>query len=229
MQSIAIIPARGGSKRIPRKNILDFDGKPMIAWTIEAALESDCFDQILVSTDSEEIAEVSIAVGASAPFLRQENADDTASSSLATISALKQAERYWQTRFGLVAQLMPNCPLRSVAHVKAAIGNFRTHNIRYQISCFRFGWMNPWWAVKLDTEMAPIQLFPEALNTRSQDLDDLYCPSGAIWIAGRDELIEANTFYGPGHRFFPMDWIGAVDIDDMDDYKMALACKRISK
>lgn len=228
MQSIAIIPARGGSKRIPRKNILDFDGKPMIAWTIEAALESDCFDQVLVSTDSEEIAEISIAAGASAPFLRQENADDKAPSSLATISALKQAEEHWQTCFELVAQLMPNCPLRSAAHVKAAIGNFRMHDIRYQISCFRFGWMNPWWAVSLDAEMAPTRLFPEALNTRSQDLDDLYCPSGAIWIAGRDELIEANTFYGPGHRFFPMDWIGAVDIDDMDDYEMALACKRIS-
>jgi N-acylneuraminate cytidylyltransferase len=226
---IAIIPARGGSKRIPGKNIIDFDGKPMIAWTIEAALESDCFDRILVSTDSEEIAELSIAAGASAPFLRRENADDTAPSSLATISALKQAEEHWQTRFELVVQLMPNCPLRSAAHVKTAIGNFRRHKINYQISCFRFGWMNPWWAVKLNAEMAPIKLFPDALNTRSQDLDNLYCPSGAIWIAGRNELIEANTFYGPDHRFFPMDWIGAVDIDDMDDYQMALACKRMSK
>ena len=229
MPRIAIIPARGGSKRIPGKNIIDFDGKPMVAWTIEAALESDCFDRILVSTDSEEIAELSIAVGASVPFLRRENAGDTAASSLATISALKQAEEHWQTRYELVAQLMPNCPLRSAAHVNAAMGNFQRHNIKYQISCFRFGWMNPWWAVKLDAEMAPIQLFPEALNTRSQDLEDLYCPSGAIWIAGREELIEANTFYGPGHRFFPMDWIGAVDIDDMDDYQMALACKRMSK
>jgi len=229
VQRIAIIPARGGSKRIPRKNILDFDGKPMIAWTIEAALESDCFDQVLVSTDSEEIAEISIKAGASAPFLRQENADDEAPSSLATISALKQAEEHWLMHFDLIAQLMPNCPLRNAAHISAAIQNFQILNISFQISCFRFGWMNPWWAVKLDAEMAPTRLFPKALNTRSQDLDDLYCPSGAIWIAGRDELIDAKTFYGPGHRFFPMDWIGAVDIDDMSDYEMALACKRISK
>lgn len=229
MLRIAIIPARGGSKRIPRKNIIDFDGKPMIAWTIEAALESGCFDRVLVSTDSAEIAEVSIAAGASVPFLRQENADDATPSSLASISALKQAEAHWQTRFDRVAQLMPNCPLRNAGHIWAAVESFVQKGHEYQISCFRFGWMNPWWAVKLDGDMAPTRLFPEAMSKRSQDLEHLYCPTGAIWIAGRDALLEANTFYGPDHRFFPMDWIGAVDIDDMDDYRMALALARMNR
>lgn len=229
MQRIAIIPARGGSKRIPRKNIIDFDGKPMILWTIQAALESDCFDQVLVSTDSEEIAETAIASGASAPFLRQENADDTAPSSLATISALKQAEAHWQTRFEWVAQLMPNCPLRNAGHIRDAMGHFAQKGLEYQISCFRFGWINPWWAVKLDDDMMPTRLFPEAMNKRSQDLEHLYCPTGAIWIAGRDALLEAGTFYGPDHCFFPMDWIGAVDIDDMDDYRMALALAQMNR
>ncbi len=228
MERIAIIPARGGSKRIPRKNIIDFQGKPMIAWTIEAALKSECFDRVLVSTDSEEIAEVAISAGASAPFLRQENADDAAPSSLATISALKQAEAHWQTRFERVVQLMPNCPLRSSAHIRKAIDNFVQQDIEYQISCFRFGWMNPWWAVALDENQVPTQLLPEAMNKRSQDLEHLYCPTGAIWIARRDALLEAGTFYGPGHRYFPMDWIGAVDIDDMDDYRMASALARMN-
>ena len=229
MKRIAIIPARGGSKRIPRKNVIDFDGKPMIAWTIEAALKSECFDQVLVSTDSEEIAEASITAGASVPFLRQENADDAAPSSMATISALKQAEAHWQTRFGLVVQLMPNCPLRDADHIRAAMDNFQTQNIDYQISCFRFGWMNPWWAVKLDGDSVPTRLFPEAMTKRSQDLEHLYCPTGAIWIAKRDALLEAGTFYGPDHRFQPMEWIGAVDIDDMDDYRMALALARVRR
>ena len=201
----------------------------MIVWTILAALESDCFDRILVSTDSEEIAEVSISAGASVPFLRQQGADDEAPSSLATIGAVKQAEAYWRTRFDRIAQLMPNCPLRDVVHVRAAMDNFQRLNVAYQISCFRLGWMNPWWAVKLDVDMTPTRLFPEALSKRSQDLEHLYCPSGAIWIAGRDSLLEAGTFYGPGHRFFPMDWIGAVDIDDMDDYRMALSLARVRR
>lgn len=155
MQRIAIIPARGGSKRIPRKNIIDFDGKPMIAWTIQAALESGCFDRVLVSTDSEEIAEVAISAGASVPFLRQENADDATPSSQATISALKQAETHWQTRYDRVAQLMPNCPLRNAGHIRDAVEHFSQKNLEYQISCFRFGWMNPWWAVSLDEDMSP--------------------------------------------------------------------------
>ena len=228
MKRIAIIPARGGSKRIPRKNIIDFDGKPMIVWTIEAALKSKWFDHVLVSTDSEEIAEVSIMAGAFVPFLRQENADDAASSSAATVSALKQAELYWHKRFDEVAQLMPNCPLRDAEHIRAAMDNFQVKSIDFQISCFRFGWMNPWWAVKLDEEREPTQLFPDAMSKRSQDLEHLYCPTGAIWIAGRDALLEAGTFYGPDHRYFPMDWMGAVDIDDMDDYRMALTLARMS-
>jgi N-acylneuraminate cytidylyltransferase len=229
VKRIAIIPARGGSKRIPRKNIIDFEGKPMIAWTIEAALKSECFDHVLVSTDSEEIAEVSIAAGASAPFLRLENADDAAPSSLATISALKQAETHWQTRFDRVVQLMPNCPLRNANHIRKAVDNFVQQDIEYQISCFRFGWMNPWWAVTLDKKQVPTQLFPEAMNRRSQDLDHLYCPTGAIWVADRNSLLSAGSFYGPDHRYFPMDWRGAVDIDDMDDYRMALALTRMNR
>lgn len=229
MRSIAIIPARGGSKRIPHKNIIDFDGKPMISWTIEAALKSGSFNQVLVSTDSIEIAEVAISAGAAAPFLRQENADDNAPSSLATISSLKQAETYWQIRFDRVVQLMPNCPLREAKHIQAAMDDYQAHDGDYQISCFRFGWMNPWWAVKLDADKVPTRFFPEAMSKRSQDLEHLYCPTGAIWIAERDALLKAGTFYGPGHRYSPMDWIGAVDIDDMEDYRMAQALARMDR
>jgi CMP-N-acetylneuraminic acid synthetase len=223
MKRIAIIPARGGSKRIPKKNIINFQGQPMISWTIQAALDSGCFEEVLVSTDSEEIANIAIIAGASVPFLRNENADDFVPVSHATISALKQAETHWQTNFSEVVQLMPNCPLRNAEHIRDAIRHFIEQKIDYQISCFRFGWMNPWWAVSLDDDFLPKHIFSDAKMKRSQDLDQLYCPSGAIWIARRDSLLEAETFYGPGHRFFPMKWEAAVDIDDMDDYRMALA------
>ena len=83
---LAIIPARGGSKRIPRKNIINFQGKPMIAWTIESAIKSACFDEILVSTDDDEIAEISKNYGASVPFLRELNKDDHSNVSDVVIS-----------------------------------------------------------------------------------------------------------------------------------------------
>lgn len=227
MKRIAIIPARGGSKRIPRKNVIDFQGRPMIAWTIQAALDSARFDQVLVSTDCADIAEVGVVAGASVPFLREDNADDFAPVSQASISALKQAEAHWHTRFDQVVQLMPNCPLRGAEHIREAISHFEQDDSSYQISCFRFGWMNPWWAMRLDEHGVPTPVFPEAVTQRSQDLPPLYCPTGAIWIAGRDSLLATGSFYGPGHCFCPMDWEAAVDIDDMDDYRMALAVARM--
>ena len=141
--AIAIIPARGGSKRIPSKNIIDFDGEPMIAKTINAAIDSNMFDEILVSTDSEEIATVALKYGAEVPFLRSEAADDYTAVSSATLASLKQAEDFWRKEFNEVTQLMANCPLRSADTIRAFLTAFRRSEANFQISCFRFGWMNP--------------------------------------------------------------------------------------
>ncbi|WP_313130850.1 acylneuraminate cytidylyltransferase family protein [Stutzerimonas nitrititolerans] len=220
---IAIIPARGGSKRILRKNIVDFFGKPMIAWTIEAAQKSGYFERILVSTDDEEIAQVARDHGASVPFLRTECADDHSPVSQATLTSLKQAEAFWDTSFDTVVQLMPNCPLRTAEDITQAIEAFKSKQAVFQISCFKFGWMNPWWAVRLNEQGQSERLFPEAIGARSQDLPPLYCPTGAIWIARSTAFKEASSFYGPGHVFEPMNWIAAVDIDDAEDLEMATA------
>lgn len=224
---IGIIPARGGSKRLPMKNIVDFRGKPLIVWTIEAALKSTCFDRVLVSTDDEHIAEVSIKAGVEVPFLRDFGNSDYAPVSEATIAALDQAERHWSTKYSEVIQLMPNCPLRTERHIEAAVKHFCEINSSFQISCFQFGWMNPWWAMRLESGGRPVRIFPEKASSRSQDLERLYCPSGAIWIADRDDLIKAGTFYGPDHRFLPIEWKAAVDIDDSEDLEMALALSKI--
>lgn len=223
MCSIAIIPARGGSKRIPKKNILDFNGKPMIAWTIEAALQTGDFSRVLVSTDDEEIAEVAAKYGAEVPFLRKTAADDISPVSVATIAALEQAEEYWGETYDLVVQLMANCPLRTSATISSMIHYFNEHQIDFLISAFKFGWMNPWWASKLNENSEPEQLFKNALNSRSQDLPDLYCPTGAVWMAKSDSLKSAGSFYGPAYRFGRISWEDAVDIDDYEDLVFAKA------
>jgi CMP-N-acetylneuraminic acid synthetase len=219
--AIAIIPARGGSKRIPRKNIVPFGGKPMLAWTIEAALNSGCFAKVLVSTEDEEIAEVARRYGAEVPFLRNSHFDDQSTVSEAVCSALEQAQKLYGRTFSYVAQLMANCPLRGAEDIKSAMGYFSAGTHEFQISCFKFGWMNPWWAVKLDGQNYPQPMFPEALKTRSQDLPPLYCPTGAIWLAKPDALLRSRSFYGPGYKFFSLDWRAAVDIDDYEDLAMA--------
>lgn len=224
VKHIAVILARGGSKRLPRKNILEFHGKPLLAWTIEAALESACYQRVLVSTDDPEIAGIARSYGAEVPFLRNVAADDISPSSEATLAALDQAEKHWGERYEFVSQLMANCPLRSSSDINDAVDNFLRRGADFQISCFRFGWMNPWWAARLDDEQRPDFLFPEARAQRSQDLPPLYCPSGAIWIANSSELRQSRTFYGRSHIFHPMDWMSAMDIDDAEDLLMARAC-----
>jgi CMP-N-acetylneuraminic acid synthetase len=224
MKHIAIILARGGSKRLPRKNILDFHGKPMLAWTVEAALQSSQFDRVLVSTDDPETAEVAISFGAAVPFLRDSAADDISPSSEATLVALRQAESHWGEEFDMVSQLMANCPLRDAKDIANSVQNFLELDSQSQISCFRFGWMNPWWAAKLDEQGRPDYLFPEARLARSQELPPLYCPSGAIWVSRASGLKAERTFYQPGHRFHVLSWVSAMDIDDAEDLDMAKAC-----
>jgi len=218
---IAIIPARGGSKRIPKKNIILFNGRPMINWTIEAALQSDIFSRVLVSTDDEEIRQIAIRAGAEVPFLRQVAADDQATTSEATLAALSQAERYWGDTYSSVTQLMTNCPLRGSAEIRDAVLHFDQSEVSSQISCFKFGWMNPWWAAQLSPSGKPSYVFPERLQRRSQDLPALYCPTGAVWIASTDALKQHKTFYTPEHIFYPMSYISSVDIDDEDDLVIA--------
>lgn len=224
MNHIAVILARGGSKRLPRKNILEFHGKPMLAWTIEAALESGCYRRVLVSTDDAEIAAIAREHGAEAPFLRHAAADDMAPSSEATLAALEQAEAHWGERYEYVSQLMANCPLRGAAEIRDAVGGFLQRGADFQISCFRFGWMNPWWAARLDEAQRPDYLFPEARKARSQDLPPLYCPSGAIWVARSEALKGSRSFHGEGCTLHPMNWMAAMDIDDAEDMQMAKAC-----
>ena len=221
VKRIAVIPARGGSKRIPHKNIIDFCGKPMLAWTIEAAKGSGLFDRVLVSTDDPSIADIGKQWGAEVPFLRQGHYDDHATVSEATIAALAQAQHHWGETYDIVVQLMANCPNRDAGDIQRALKSFEDSDTNFQISCFKFGWMNPWWSVKLDQTGQPQPLFPEAVKCRSQDLADLYCPTGAIWVASAPALLRGGSFYGERHRFEPMSWTSAVDIDDYADIDFA--------
>lgn len=220
-KTIAIIPARGGSKRIPQKNIRDFKGKPMIAWTIQAAIETNLFDRVIVSTDDQKTAEIAIEYGAECPFLRDNAADDISPVSDATIHALEQAEQHFGESYHTVVQLMANCPLRSAKTIAEMVENFKTTNSESMLSHTRYGWLNPWWASELNERNEVTPLFEQQLKERSQDLNELYCPTGAIWIAKTSALKEHKTFHTPNKNAFILNWKEAVDIDDMEDWSMA--------
>jgi N-acylneuraminate cytidylyltransferase len=227
---IAIIPARGGSKRIPKKNILDFFGKPMIAWTIESALNTKMFDTVLVSTDDEEIAEISISYGAQVPFLRNQNTDDFSTVSEATLTALDQLNGYNGKTYETVVQLMANCPLRSTKNIIDQLEVFHLSKEKINVlSGFQYGMFNPWWAHQKDQTKKYKRVFKDSsMLKRSQDLPELICPSGATWISSVENLKKNNSFYSEEYTFHKLTWQEAVDIDDESDLLLAKAAYMIS-
>jgi N-acylneuraminate cytidylyltransferase len=226
---IAVIPARGGSKRIPKKNVIDFMGKPMISWSIEAALDSGLFDSVLVSTDCQDIADIALKYGADVPFLRSEYADDFSTVSQATRSALKQLKKVNGKNYDTVVQLMANCPIRSSANIISQVKQYEESEGDFSLlSAFEYGMFNPWWAHYKNKK----NKFEKILKnyddkTRSQDLPELICPSGATWISNIKKLNKTGTFYSQGYKFHKISWLEAVDIDDIDDLQLAKAAYMI--
>jgi N-acylneuraminate cytidylyltransferase len=217
---LAVIPARGNSRRVPGKNIRDLLGRPAIAYTIEAALESGLFARVVVTTDSAEIAGVARSWGAEAPFLRDGAlADDVTPVSAATADALERLDP--EGRFAAVAQLMPNCPLRTAADVRASHSAFVASGALSQLSVSRFGWQTPWWAMQRDDRGVLSPLFPDRVTARSQDLPDLFCPTGAVWWASGELLRRERTFHVPGRTGWELAWDRAVDIDTESDWLIA--------
>jgi len=221
MRTVAIIPARGGSKRIPRKNIRSFQGKPLIAHTIEEAISSDLFERVIVSTEDEEIARIAEQYNADVPFLRSPDlADDHTHVSAVTVDALEMLDPHGDT-YDVVAQLMANCPLRTREDLQDSFQHFKENEHQVQLSVFEYGWQNPWWAHTIDEEGRLSRLFEKAHTARSQDLPELYCITGAVWWARTDVLRQRGTFHTEEPAAWVMPWQRAVDIDTPEDWKFA--------
>ena len=193
----------------------------MIEWTIDACISSRIFSNVVVSTDCNEIADIARSAGAEVPFLRKEASDDISSASQATLATLHQYEEYYNYKPKTVCQLMANCPFRTAEDIRSGYFHFIDNKAMSQISVFKFGWMNPWWALKKDDNGNPTWLFPEALKERSQDLPDLYCPTGALWFAHTKELKKYKSFYMPKTATYCLEWQNALDIDNSEDLEMA--------
>lgn len=219
--ALGVIPARGGSKRVPRKNIRAMAGRSLIAYSIEAALASGVFARVVVSTDDEEIARIARAGGAEVPFVRAAAlSDDVTPVSAATADALERLDPHG-TLFSDVAQLMANCPLRTAADVRESHAAFLAGGAPAQISVAAYGWQNPWWALTRDVSGRVQPVFPERLQQRSQDLPPLVCPTGAIWWARAEILRAARTFHVEGRVAWELPWSRAIDIDTEEDWRLA--------
>lgn len=214
VKNIAIIPARSGSKRIKDKNIYPFNGKPLMAWTIETALNSGVFDKVMVSTDSEKYAQIAKDYGAWVPFLRDSAYDDFASVADVTTYTLKQLKEKLNLVFDNVAAMQVTCPLCTPQIVKNTYEAFLKNGSTTTMTCFPFNFMNPWWAFKLNDGRADFVL-SSPKKSRSQDNPQLYCPTGMVAFS------KTNINTEPIVKYYPVDWKYAVDIDNYEDIDFA--------
>ena len=218
---IAIIPARGGSKRLPGKNIKLLAGKPLIAWTIEAALESKVFDHVFVSTDCDEIAQVSKSHGAEVPFLRPaEIATDTATTNDVVNHLVEWFEKQHNREVTTVAILQPTSPLRNAKHIQEAFQVMKDKQAKAIISvcelehpiqfCNTLG---------LDGSMDGF-IDPKNIQ-RTQDLEPYYRLNGAIYILSREYVNKFSEMYSEGTYSYLMSSQVSIDIDTYEDFKLA--------
>lgn len=217
---IAIIPARGGSKRLPNKNILPLDGKPLIVWTIEAALDSQLFDMVLVSTDSQDIADISISAGAMVPFLRPvELANDTATTNDVVSHMVKWVEAEHDV-VELVALLQPTSPLRDADNIKDAMKLYEEKNASSVISVCELD--HPiQYCNRLPNDFSMKDFVTVSANKRTQDLEPYYRLNGAIYIFERKFVGFLSEIYSDNSFSYIMNKESSVDIDDEYDFLFA--------
>jgi CMP-N-acetylneuraminic acid synthetase len=212
---LALVPARGGSKRIVGKNVRDFFGHPMLAYTIAAARHTELFDDVVVSTDDVVTADVARRYGATVVDRPPELADDTSSVSDVAVHAVDSLGA-----FDEISLLMPNCPLRLARDIVEQHEAFTSHDRAQQISTVSYRCTYPSWALAVDADGRGTWQFGERL-VPSQSLTPLVSPTGAVWWSRVDALVSYRTFYGNGFHTELMDATRGVDIDTFDDLELA--------
>ncbi|TVR83265.1 MAG: pseudaminic acid cytidylyltransferase [Rhodospirillales bacterium] len=220
MKAITVIPARGGSKRIPRKNIRPFCGKPMIAWPIEAARAAGCSEAVMVSTDDPEIAEVSRAFGADVPFVRPASlADDHTG----TVEVIAHAAAWYIENVAvpdLICCLYATAPFVTPADLQYGRELIAARGAAYAFSVTTFA--SPIQRALRVTDTGGVEMFaPEHLNTRSQDLEPAYHDAGQFYWGRTEAWLELMALFTPASVPIILPRHRVQDIDTEEDWEIA--------
>jgi len=216
---LAIIPARGGSKGLPRKNIKNLAGKPLIAWTIESALKSRYLDRVIVSTEDKEIAKIARRYGAEVIERPKKLATDKAETIKVIFHVLRSLKKENYTP-EIIILLQPTSPLRSMNDVDKAIEYFLKNGCESVVSVYEFE-HSPYWTFEIKKRYLTPIFGWKYFKIRRQDLPKIYIPNGAIFIADVEILEKYKSFYT--HKTLPyiMPVERSVDIDNEIDFKLA--------
>lgn len=217
---IAVIPARGGSKRIPRKNIKEFGGRPIIGWSIEAALESNCFDHVIVSTDDEEIAIVARKEGAEVPFLRPSS---LAQDNTATAPVIKHAIEWVTTNWSATEYaccIYATAPFVETSRIKEGFELLCKTDANFAFSVTSFGFpVQRAIIIREDRRLEMLQ--PEHALTRSQDLEEAYHDAGQFYWGRASAWVDELVVMGPASVPVVVPRKRVQDIDTFEDWERA--------
>jgi N-acylneuraminate cytidylyltransferase len=216
--NIAVIPARGGSKRIPRKNIKEFNGKPAISYAIKAALESQVFSEVIVSTDDEEIAEYSRSQGAKIPWLRSEQlSNDFATTSQVMQDAVLNLE---SDNLDNVCCIYPVTPLLRPKYISEGLRVLNDGNWDYVFSAIKSD-SNPQRFFTLNSSNSVSMLFPEFELTRTQDLQQTFYDAGQFYWGKKSAWLDKRPIFDSLSTIIEMSKEDAIDIDTFSHWKLA--------
>jgi len=222
--SIAIIPARGGSKRIPKKNVKDFFGKPLIAYSIEVALESNLFDKVIVTTDDDEIANIAESYGAQTLKRPKELADDFTPTIPVIAHAIKSICKDLSS-IEAVCCIYATAPFVQAEYIKKAYEKLLTCKADYSFSATSFAFPIQR-AIKLKNESVEM-FYPEHSNTRSQDLEEAYHDAGQFYWGTPEAWCEGKPIFSSNSTVTILPRYLVQDIDTLEDWKRAELMYRV--
>ena len=220
MKTLAVIPARGGSKRLPGKNIQNFAGKPILAWPVEAALQSGLFDTVMVSTDSDEIADTARAAGAETPFMRSAAVSGDHSTLIDVLAETVRDYDALGERFDVVCCLLATAALVRPESLRRGAELFATGRFSSVFPVVRFS--SPIQrALRIDPEGHTVMIEPRHYATRSQDLEPAYHDAAAFYWLTREVCLARTPIFAGRAGSFEIDQAEVQDIDDEADWRMA--------
>lgn len=222
MKSIAIIPARSGSKGLPDKNILDLNGKPLMYYTIKAAIDSNRFDEIMVSTDSEKYAEIARECGANVPFLRSEEMSNDSASSWDTVREVLEGYKKIGKTFDYVVLLQPTSPLRDAKDINVLYETFEKNGARNAVTVTQVDHPVQWcFELGENGSMDKMAASPYSYMRR-QDLEPYYRENGAIYLVDAHKIMDKTyNFYADNCIASIMPREKSIDIDTEIDFVIA--------
>jgi CMP-N,N'-diacetyllegionaminic acid synthase len=221
VKNLAIIPARSGSKGLKDKNIKMLNGKPLLAYSIEAAKESGLFEEIMVSTDSEEYAEIAKQCGANVPFLRTEELSNDTAESWDVVKDVLKKYKVLGEEFDTVSLLQPTSPLRTPDDIIEGYKVMEEKSANFVVAVCEMD-HSPLWANTLPVNHSMENFIkPEIVGVPRQSLSTYYRINGALYIVKVDHLMKATDIYAEKSYAIVMDKKDSIDIDDQMDFIIA--------